>query len=147
MKLLLGMQAPYLASDLVTTLADLNVHNFTHPCFVPKARSSRNPQTLGETPFTSGRPTRLVIAVMGPADPATPSVTQGCVQPKAQPQPSCALPIILVKGCSFPFPAQNIAWSFPRVQDQRLPLHTVPGGWYSPRCGLARWTLGMWCDN
>lgn len=38
MKSLLGMKAPYLGSDLVATLADLNVHNFTHPCFVPKGK-------------------------------------------------------------------------------------------------------------
>lgn len=70
---------------------------------------------------------------MGPDDQAGPRV---CPPPRGPASTLfCSLPVILAKGVFLPLPKQNIAQSLPRVQDQSLPLYTVPGG-LAPGVGL-----------
>jgi hypothetical protein len=107
----------YLGSNLVATLADLNVQNFSHPCLEAEGKISEGSDS--KTAAFS------VWALVGLANQATLPVSPR-VCPAQGPDP--AFPALCLssfrRGDAFPLLA-NIAQSFPRLwaQDQRPPLH------------------------
>lgn len=134
-KLVLELSLPWLRSGSRTGQSE-------YARFHASLRSSRNPESSVSERAALGcwEPnTTLVTAMMGPADQAGPSVTDPRVCPLPRGPAStlfCSLPVILVKGVFLPLQTHNIAQSLPRVQDQTLPLCTVPRG-LMPGVGLA----------
>lgn len=107
----------------------------------PRIRPAGTSPQSGRAAGNCHKPyTTLVVAVTRPTDQAA-SRSDPRVCPAWRPSPCPSLLCHPCKGGVLPLPAQNIARSFPRVQDQRLLLCAVPVR-LAIGLGIAWWALG-----